>query len=310
MTVDPDQLVGFLQRLADDTAVTRCVDLSPPVPAGVEVRRDGRPVTEASIHRALTTQAILDEEERLVEWAHQRRLTNDSFAPPRAGIVDHHGLSGGQAEACTAVCGLAPLELIVGPAGTGKTTALVPAVDELQAQGRVVFGVASTAAAAEVLATETAMAPTRWTSSSTNTPDPTGHRARSLTCLAGSTVIVDEAGTVSTPKLAATRGPWPNSAGGGWCWLVTLASSPRWVGAACSPTSSTPTERSNWTRCTASRTGGNETRPSGSATATPACWSSTTSRDVSTTAPDADMETEILDACSERRFVGRVSRWR
>jgi hypothetical protein len=49
VTVDPDQLVGFLQRLADHTAVTRCVDLSPPVPAGVELRRDGRPVTEASI---------------------------------------------------------------------------------------------------------------------------------------------------------------------------------------------------------------------------------------------------------------------
>jgi hypothetical protein len=62
-------LVGFLQRLADDTIVTRCVDLSPLVPSGAELRRDGRPVTEAAVHRALTTQAILDEEERLLEWA-------------------------------------------------------------------------------------------------------------------------------------------------------------------------------------------------------------------------------------------------
>jgi ATP-dependent exoDNAse (exonuclease V) alpha subunit len=101
------------------------------------------------------------------------------------------------------VAGLAPLELIVGPAGTGKTTALAPAVDELQAQGRAVFGVASTAAAAEVLATETAMA--------TDTLDKLLHEHTRpdrppgpvFNLPEGSTVIVDEAGTVSTPKLAA-----------------------------------------------------------------------------------------------------------
>ena len=53
---DPDRLVSFLQRLADHTAVTRCVDLSPPIPGGVAVRRDGRPITEAATTRLLTTQ--------------------------------------------------------------------------------------------------------------------------------------------------------------------------------------------------------------------------------------------------------------
>jgi ATP-dependent exoDNAse (exonuclease V) alpha subunit len=224
VTVDPDQLVGFLQRLADDGVVTRCVDLSPPVPAGAALRRDGRPVTEASIHRALTTEAILDEEERLVEWAQQRRSLDDQVleVPARKTGLDHSGLSRGQAEACTAVAGLAPLELIVGPAGTGKTTALAPAVDELQAHGRVVFGVASTAAAAEVLATETAMA--------ADTLDKLLHEHAQVDrppgpvfdLPGGSTVIVDEAGTVSTPKLAALARLADQRA-----WRVVLVGDPR-----------------------------------------------------------------------------------
>jgi conjugative relaxase-like TrwC/TraI family protein len=203
VTVDPDQLVGFLQRLGDDTVVTRCVDLSPPVPASVEVRRDGRPVTEAAVHRALTTGAILDEEERLVEWAQQRRSLDEQLPARRTGIVDRHELSRGQVEACTAVMGLSSLELIVGPAGTGKTTALAPGVDELQTQGRVVFGVAPTAAAAEVLATETTITADTLDKLVHEHTRPDRPPGLVFNLPSGSTVIVDEAGTVSTPKLAA-----------------------------------------------------------------------------------------------------------
>jgi ATP-dependent exoDNAse (exonuclease V) alpha subunit len=171
------------------------------VRAGVELRRDGRPVTEAAVHRALTTEAILDEEERLVEWAHERRRFHDTLGAARP--VAAEGLSPGQVEACTAVCGLASLELIVGPAGTGKTTALAPAVDELQAQGRAVFGVASTAAAAEVLATETAMGADTLDKLLHEHTRPDRPPGPVFDLPGGSTVIVDEAGTVSTPKLAA-----------------------------------------------------------------------------------------------------------
>jgi conjugative relaxase-like TrwC/TraI family protein len=224
-TDDPDQLVGFLQRLADETAVTHCVDLSQPVPAGVEVRRDGRPVTEAAVHRALTTQAILDQEERLVEWAEKRRSLSDpvfEVTVRRTGIADHQGLSRGQVEACAAVAGLAPLELIVGPAGTGKTTALVPAVDELQAQGRAVFGVASTAAAAEVLATETAMSADTLDKLLHEHTRPDRPPGLGFDLPVGSTVIVDEAGTVSTPKLAELAGLAEQRA-----WRVVLVGDPR-----------------------------------------------------------------------------------
>ena len=95
--------------------------------------------------------------------------------------------------------------LIVGPAGTGKTTALRPAVAQLRSQGRPVFGVAPSAAAAEVLQHETGVA--------ADTLDklliehrlvrPPDHQ---YDLPVGSTVIVDEAGMMSTPKLAELAG--------------------------------------------------------------------------------------------------------
>ncbi len=91
--------------------------------------------------------------------------------------------------------------LVVGPAGTGKTTALAPAVAHLRAEGRAVFGVAPSATAAEVLAEETGVA--------ADTLDklliehrldrPPDHR---YDLPVGATVIVDEAGMVPTAKLA------------------------------------------------------------------------------------------------------------
>lgn len=201
VTVHADELAGFLQRLADHVTASRCVDLSPPIPAGAVLRRDGRPISEAAIDRTLTTQAILDQEEQIVEWAErQPRLAPIINTSPCD--LDVAGLSPSQADACQAVAGMGPLELIVGPAGSGKTTALTPAVHYLQDRGERVFGVAPTAAAAHVLATETGM-----TADTLNKllyehtrpdrpPEPTYELAW------GATVIVDEAGTVSTPQLA------------------------------------------------------------------------------------------------------------
>jgi hypothetical protein len=148
VTVDPGELCGFLQHLSDQTAAVRCIDLSSPLPTGVQLRRDGPPVTEAAVHRALTTQHIIDEEEQLLEWAQKQRSFDEQLSIRRTGIADDHVLSRGQVEACSAVTGLAPVELIVGPAGTGKSSVLAPAVEELQTQGRPAVGVASTAAAA------------------------------------------------------------------------------------------------------------------------------------------------------------------
>ena len=110
-------------------------------------------------------------------------------------------MNGVQAQAAAAIAGYDDLVLIVGPAGTGKTTALAPAVEQLRADGRAVFGVAPSATAADVLAAETGLA--------ADTLDkllvehrlhrPPDHR---YDLPVGATVIVDEAGMVPTARLA------------------------------------------------------------------------------------------------------------
>ncbi|MGF1667452.1 MAG: MobF family relaxase [Acidimicrobiia bacterium] len=198
VAVDSAQLTDFLQRLADHAAAARCVDISRPVPTGVPLRRDGRPISEAAVDRALTTQGILDEEEQLIAWADRHQSDKFVGVPVWSKSED---FTPALTEAVAAVADGRGLELIVGPAGTGKTTILAAAALNLAAQGRLAFGVAPTAAAAEVLATETGMA--------ADTLDKLlieHHQARpagtAYNLPAGTTVIVDEAGTAATPKLA------------------------------------------------------------------------------------------------------------
>jgi conjugative relaxase-like TrwC/TraI family protein len=201
VTVDSEQLTEFLQRLADHAAADRCVDISRPVPAGGSLRRDGRPISEAAVDRALTTQTILDEEETLIAWADSRRA--DKPVHTRARTISFgEELSPAQAEAVVAVTDRGGLELIVGPAGTGKTTTLAAAVLNLAAQGRLAFGVAPTAAAAEVLATETGMGADTLDKLLTEHSRPTRPPQSGYDLPTGTTVIVDEAGTAATPKLA------------------------------------------------------------------------------------------------------------
>jgi conjugative relaxase-like TrwC/TraI family protein len=201
VTVDADRLTDFLQHLADHAAANRCADISRPVPAGVSLRRDGRPVSEAAVDRALTTRAILDEEEKLIVWA-RRRQSPDATHTRMPAVGYGERLTVMQTEVVDAVTGTRGLELIVGPAGTGKTTALAPAVAHLHADRRHVFGVAPTAAAAEVLAAETGITADTLDKLLTEHqhPDRPPHPVYDLA--AGTTVLVDEAGTAATPKLA------------------------------------------------------------------------------------------------------------
>jgi conjugative relaxase-like TrwC/TraI family protein len=200
VTADAKELTGFLDTLADGVARTRCADISRPVSNGVALRMDGRPITEAAVDRALTTQPILDQEEYLRDWA-QRSLALD-LSRARGQFRSVEGLSPGQFEAVAAVTGPRRLELIVGPAGAGKTTTLATAVATLRDRGRNVFGVAPTAAAAEVLATETGMAADTLDKLLTEHTLSTRPPQPEYDLPAGTTVIVDEAGTADTPKLA------------------------------------------------------------------------------------------------------------
>jgi ATP-dependent exoDNAse (exonuclease V) alpha subunit len=121
------------------------------------------------------------------------------------------GLDVLQADAAAAVAGDDRLVLVVGPAGTGKTTMLRRAAEDLRRKRRPVFAVAPTAKAANVLRIETGMpADTvaklfhewryRWPADAYRLP-------------AGTTLVLDEAGMTGTGALDQ---------------LVALAVSQRW----------------------------------------------------------------------------------
>ncbi len=197
---DAETVVRWSDELAGRVAAERCVDISKPIPPGALLRRDGRPVTESAIDRALTTQEILDQERSLIEWA-DHRFEHDGPDEPAAVDKSDVDLTLPQADAACAVAGHADLVLVVGPAGTGKTTALRPAVEQLRVLGRAVFGVAPSATAADVLSEETGVtADTIHKLLIEHTLSrPPDHR---YDLPVGATVIVDEAGMLPTDKLA------------------------------------------------------------------------------------------------------------
>jgi conjugative relaxase-like TrwC/TraI family protein len=193
-------IVDLLDDLSDQIEATRCVDLSKPLPECVRLRKDGRPITESVLDRALTTQAILDQEQGLIGWV-DRRLVFDGLDNPEALNRSTRALDSAQARAACAVAGHADIVFIVGPAGTGKTTALTPAVAQLHSEGRAVFGVAPSATAADVLSFETGVI--------ADTVDKLLiehrlHRAPlgRYRLPVGTTLIVDEAGMIPTARLA------------------------------------------------------------------------------------------------------------
>ncbi|MCP4106523.1 MAG: relaxase domain-containing protein [Desulfobacteraceae bacterium] len=214
--VDVVDLLDELTRLAIDQ---HCVDISRPIPDGARLRRDGRPITESVADRALTTPAILAQEERLLAWAERRtsRVGIDSAQAAEQSTVE---LTGPQTETAATVAGDADLVLVVGPAGTGKTTALAPAVAQLQAEGRAVFGATPSAAAAEVLGTETGAAADTLDKLLTEHKlrRPPDHR---YDLPSGATVIVDEAAMVGTDRLD-TLAALADSKG----WRVVLVGDP------------------------------------------------------------------------------------
>lgn len=191
------ETVERAQRLASHVEDALTVDISQPVPDHVPVRDDGRPVTEGALDRILTTRSILDEEEHILELTQRWAAEGGSDVHD----LDSGELSAVQQHAAGAVAGDRRLVLVVGPAGTGKTTAMRPAVAHLQARGRPCFGVAPSAAAAEVLAVDTGI--------DADTLDkllvehrldrPPQHR---YDLPSGTTVVVDEAAMVPTPRLA------------------------------------------------------------------------------------------------------------
>ena len=177
------EVVARIDRLATE-AEQHCLGLSPERATAMACRRDGSPVAEHVTDRRLTTGAILDQETRLQHWAER------NIRPVEPSLLDP------QTQAAAAIAATAPLAMVVGPAGTGKTTTTASAVRTLRHEGRPVIGLAPSGKAADVLGTE-AGCPTA-TLASFLRQHRDGHATR---WPAGTTVVLDEASMTNTDDL-------------------------------------------------------------------------------------------------------------
>lgn len=160
----PDDRVKVAERITD-LAVGRSLALTPPalhhVPARY-IRSDGSSRLHPESRIAYTTQAMIDTEARLLvagRTAHGPTVTVETIAA--VAEVDlpgrGHGMSVDQALAVEKIATSGRvLDVLVGPAGTGKTTTMagLRAVWETEHGPGSVIGLAPSAAAAEVLGDE------------------------------------------------------------------------------------------------------------------------------------------------------------
>jgi hypothetical protein len=205
----PAQRWAAALERACDTVIDRCRNLDPVADVGTKRVSDGRSIWLEPVAGHLTSTQILAQEERILSWAMDTQADASTASP----TLDRDGLDVLQADAVAAVAGSDRLVVVVGPAGTGKTTMLRRAVDDLHAQGRPVFGLAPTAKAARVLESETEVAADtvakllhEWGRS--DRPPDWLYQLPATT-----TVIVDEAGIIGTSSLhqlveLADRNAW------------------------------------------------------------------------------------------------------
>ena len=184
-----------IERSAD-WVIDQLVDLDPPS-ATLRRESDGRSVWIEPTAPRFTSEAVLAQEEDIITWAMGAQA--DPPAPSRT--VDRSGLDEMQGEAAASVAGDDRLVLVVGPAGAGKTRMLAAAANDLDRQGREVFGLAPTAAAARTLERDTGIrsdtvAKLLYEWQRADRPPLEEYRLKP-----GATVIVDEAGMLSTPVL-------------------------------------------------------------------------------------------------------------
>lgn len=201
-----DELVDRVERSG------RLLAIAAPEPVEVPVelqRRDGTSVYRPAAGMRWTTPGILAAEARIVETA---RETDPSLAlePGRVEAVlaqgPRHGLDYGddQADAVRTLCSSGRrLELLIGAAGTGKTTTMRAVVDAWTGTRRRVIGLAVAETAARVLAEETdcqAHNIARWLTMGEFHPDDPAWQLGP-----GDLLLVDEVGMVTTGVLDTLR---------------------------------------------------------------------------------------------------------
>ncbi len=192
----PVRCAAVIERGAD-RLLDACVDLDPTDDRVRHRASDGRSIWIEPIATRYTSRAILAEEDEVLTWAMDRHA--DELTP--STTIDAERLDVMQAAAAAAAAGWDRLVLIEGPAGTGKTTMLAAAIDDLAAHGRPVFGVAPTAKAARVLETKTRLPADTIAKLLHEHHRSDRHPLERYQLLDGTTLVVDEAGMIGTPTL-------------------------------------------------------------------------------------------------------------
>jgi AAA domain len=158
---------------------------------------DGRSIWIEPIAGHHTSAVVLAQEELILTWA----LDQQQPEPQPCTTVERGRLDLLQHDAARAVAGLDRLVIIVGPAGTGKTTMLTAGAGELRLHNRNVFAVAPTAKAARTLAAETGMPADTVAKLVYEWSQPDRPPRPQWRLPAEATLIVDEAGMLGTNDL-------------------------------------------------------------------------------------------------------------
>lgn len=201
-----DQLVARVERSG------RLVAIATPEPIEVPVelqRRDGTSIYRPAAGIRYTTPAVLAAEARIVTTA--REIDPALAIQPE---VVHAVLATGPRpgrnygpDQATAVRTLMSsgrrLELLIGPAGAGKTTTMRAVVDAWEAGGRRVIGLTVAQSAAQVLSEETGATAhniSRWLTTQAARPDDPAWQFQP-----GDLLLIDEVGMVPTGQLDELR---------------------------------------------------------------------------------------------------------
>lgn len=196
LAVTPAQLVEFVNTQTD-AALDRLLPVSADT-VDVPLRR-------------WTTSDVLDQEARILEFVDH--ATSVDVAPNvTVGDYAPEWIDDLQLAAAARVASRSDFEVVVGLAGAGKTSMLTAAVESFHVDGRDVFGLAPSSTAAEVLGTEVAMPTENVTKFLWEHTTRDGGPSEEYELEPGGTLIIDEAGMVSTPQwdhltqLAQTNG--------------------------------------------------------------------------------------------------------
>ena len=137
-----------------DRVLQLSINLDPTLDPDARRRKsDDRSIWIEPVSGHHTSTAVLAQEEHILTWALDQHMAD----PKPSTTVDAGRLDLLQHDAARAVAGRDRFVIIVGPAGTGKTTMLKAAVNDPRAHGQNVYAVPPTAKAARTLATETGM---------------------------------------------------------------------------------------------------------------------------------------------------------